>query len=357
MAELRHYGHGRWVLVGLVVGQLLLLGYQIRSPEAGGIRLIRLWSAEAVLPAERLSQHYVSKVRDFTANYVALRGVHQQNQQLQKQVTELELQNQQLRQAVRDLPALDALLGFHRSLALSTTPAQVISHGASPDAQAIYLNRGRNQGLRVNMAVITPQGLVGKLSQVLANSSQVLLITDPDCGLGVLVGAQGYRGILHGMGAGAAEVEHVLKNEAVKPGEEVVTSGEDQVYPKGIPVGTVTAVLTSHDGIFKALALKPAAELGRLQDVLVVTAQLPAPVESQEAGLTAGDVGEEHLPGLAQPAAGIGLIRPGQLPIAIPTPPPVIPMPPQAAGVAKPAGAVKPAGAAKQKASGGGGQP
>ncbi|MGH9413484.1 MAG: rod shape-determining protein MreC [Terriglobales bacterium] len=342
MPEFGRQSRGRWVLSALIAGQLLLLAYQVRRPEAGSIRLIRLWSAEAVLPAEKLSQHMVSGIRNWSEGYVMLRHTHEQNQRLQQQVTQLELQNQQLRQAVRDLPHLDALLGFHRTFALSTEPAQVISHGASPDAQAIYLNQGRRQGLRRNMAVITPQGLVGKLSQVLATSAQVLLITDPESGVGVLIGNQEFHGILRGLGAGAVEVDRVLKNEAVKAGDEVVTSGEDQVYPKGLPVGTVTGVLPSHDGIFKVLTIKPAAELGRLQNVLVVTAQLPAPAESQEAGLTAADVREGRLPGLPQPASGIAAGRNQQNEIAVPTPPPVIAMPAAAAG--PPKAAVKPGG-------------
>ncbi|MGH9485967.1 MAG: rod shape-determining protein MreC [Terriglobales bacterium] len=332
MADYRHRSQGRWALLALVAAQLLLLGYQVRRPDAGVIRTIRLWSAEALLPAENLSEHVVSGFRYWTRNYIALRHDHVRNQQLQQQLTRLELQNQQLLQAVRDLPRLDALLGFQHSYGLTTEAAQVISHGASPDAQAVYLDRGRRQGLRRNMAVITPSGLVGKLSQVLDNSAQVLLISDPQSGVGVLIGKQGIHGILKGLGAGRVEIEGVLKDEPVQVGDVVVTSGEGQVYPKGIPVGTVTAAGVSHDGIFKSARLRTAADLGSLQAVLVIRAQLPAPAESLQPNLTAADVREQRLPGLAQPAAGIGAASLPAATIAIPTPPPDIPMPPAAMG-------------------------
>lgn len=341
--DYHHGSNARWVLGALVASQLLLLGYQVRQPDAGGIHLIRRWSAEAILPAEAFSQHVVNGLRSWTSNFSSMRSTEAVNRQLQSQLVQLELQNQQLRQAVRDLPQLDALLGFRRAYGLATVPAQVISHGASADAQAIYLDRGSRQGLRRNMAVITPKGLVGKLGDVLPNSAQVMLITDPQSGVGVLIGTQQIHAILRGLGAGRIEAERVLKDEPVKAGEAVVTSGEDQVYPKGIPVGTVISVGPSHDGIFKSAELTPAAELGRLQNVLVVTAQLPAPAESQDLGLTAADVREQKLPGLPAPAAGIGPIRVGE-PIPIPTPPPDLPMPKAAAGPGKPATAAHPGG-------------
>ncbi|MGH9467469.1 MAG: rod shape-determining protein MreC [Terriglobales bacterium] len=342
-ADFRHRSHGRWLLGALVVGQLLLLGYQVRRPDARGISSIRLWSAEAVLPAEALSEHFVSGTHHWLANYVTLRHAHEQNLQLQHQLIQLELQNQQLRQDVRDLPRLDALLGFQHGYGLATLPAQVISHGASVDAQAIYINRGRHNGLRRNMAVITPQGLVGKLSQVLGSSAQVLLITDPESGVGVAMGAKGVRGILHGLGAGRVEVENVLKDEPIAVGDQVVTSGLDQVFPAGIPVGTVTGVVLGNDGVFKKVKLKPAANLGRLQAVLIITAQLPEPAESKDSGLTAADVREQRLPGLAQPAAGIGPAAPPQTQLAIPTPPPDLPMPAAAMGLQPVPQPVKPA--------------
>ncbi|MGH9477361.1 MAG: rod shape-determining protein MreC [Terriglobales bacterium] len=340
--DYRHHSHAVWILGALVAGQLLLLGYQVRRPNAGGIRRIRLWSAEAILPAEAFSQHVVSGLRSWTSNFSSLRHTQAENRQLHSQLVQLELQNQQLRQAVRDLPRLDALLGFQHTYHLATVSAQVISHGASPDAQAIYLDRGSSQGLRRDMAVITPQGLVGKLGEVLPSASQVLLITDPESGVGVLIGPQGIHGIVRGLGAGRIEAESVLKDEPVKPGDPVFTSGEDQVFPKGLPVGTVLSAGPSHDGIFKSVAIQPAANLGRLQAVLVVTAPLPVPAESQDQGLTAADVRQQHLPGLPVPAAGIGPILVGQQ-IAIPSPPPVLPMPKAAEGQPKPPASAHPA--------------
>jgi rod shape-determining protein MreC len=296
----RHRNRSRYVLAALVVGQFFLLGYQVRSPQAGGVRLIRLWTLKAVLPAERLSSGVFGGVRAWFGDYVTLRHTRGENDALRAEVGRLELQNQQLREAAREVPELTALLGFQRGFELRTVAAQVIGSSSSTDAQLLYLNRGTENGLRLNMAVLTPEGVVGKLTQVLSNASQVLLISDPESGAGVLIGNQGVHGILHGLGAGRAEIERVLKDEPVQVGDAVVTSGEDQVYPKGLKVGTVTGVGASHDGVFKTVSLRLAANLGRLEQVLVVTAQLPVAAETQDSGLTAADVRQARLPSLPE---------------------------------------------------------
>lgn len=289
--------HAKYLLACLLLGQFVLLAYQVRRPDAGGVRLVRLWSFDAILPLERATQRTFTHSRGFFQNYVDLRGVNQQNQALRSRVAELELQNQQLREAARELPGLETLLGFQRALHLKTLAAAVISGGASADAQAIYLDRGSTSGLNRNMAVITPDGLVGKITQVMASATQVLLITDPQSGAGALVGPAGVHAVARGAGAGRVELRQILKDEPVAVGASVVTSGEDQVYPKGVPIGTVISVAPSTDGIFKSAEIRLAANLGRLEQVLVVTTAVSAPAESQ-AGLTAADVRQAQLPAL-----------------------------------------------------------
>jgi len=306
--------------MGLLAAQFVLLGYQVRAPQAGGVRLVRLWTIEALLPFERVAGGMAGTTGSWWRNYIAVRAASQRNAALQQEVARLQLQNQQLRDAAREVPRLDALLGFQHAYGLATQAAEVISSGASADAQALYLDRGANAGLRRNQAVVTPDGAIGKLSLVLPSTAQVLLLTDPDSGAGALVGAQGIHAILRGLGAGRAELHNVLKDEPVAVGDAIVTSGEDQVFPKGIPLGTVTAIHPSTDGIFKSADVRLAADFGRLEQVLVVTAALPPAIEPQDQGLTAADVRQQRLPSLDKPAAGV-VAWPGTLPA--PPPPPV----------------------------------
>ena len=333
-------------LATLVAGQLLLLGYQVRRPNSSGIQTIRDWSVEAILPVERLTGHLAGGVGGFFHRYVGLRQAERQNAAMQAQLMRLALQNQHLRESVRELPQLQALLGFQRAYGMRTTAATVIGRGMSSDAQVVYIDRGADAGLKLNMAVITPGGVVGKVSQVLGDSAQVLLVTDPDSGVGALIVAAApaptpapapaptaapnapapaaggtapvasassassatsaftgsptgaVNGILRGLGAGRAELHNVLKDESTPDGALVVTSGEDQVFPKGIPIGTVIATRPSTDGVFKTVEVKLAADLGRLENVLVVTGALPPPPDETNSGQTAADIRQARLPAL-----------------------------------------------------------
>ncbi|MGH9392728.1 MAG: hypothetical protein ACRD1E_01035, partial [Terriglobales bacterium] len=119
------------ILLGvLLLGQLFLLGYQVRRPDAGGVSLVRFWSAAAILPLERATQHTVAGTQGWFGKYIALWGVSRDNQDLRDQVARLTLENQRLREGVRELPELQALLGFQRAYGLKTQAAAVIGGGA-----------------------------------------------------------------------------------------------------------------------------------------------------------------------------------------------------------------------------------
>lgn len=332
------------ILLGvLLLAQLFLLGYQVRRPDAGGVSLVRYWSAQAIVPLERATGHAVSGTSSFFGDYVFLRNANRENQALRDQLAHLTLENARLRENARELPQLEALLGFQRAYGLQTLAATVIGGGTSPDAQALYVDRGTASGLRRDQAVVVPQGLVGKLSQVLGSSAQVLLISDPGSGAGALIGADGVHGILRGLGAGRVEVRNVLRDEPVQAGEAVVTSGEDQIYPKGIPIGTVTGQQFNSDGVFKTVQLKLAADLGRIEQVLIITGALPPPPSQKDAAadandaqaLTAAEVRQAKLPSLPKPAAGITPDWPKDLPSATALPPNTPPVEGDALGIPK----------------------
>ncbi|HWG38414.1 MAG TPA: rod shape-determining protein MreC [Terriglobales bacterium] len=322
----------------LLLAQLFLLSYQVRRPDAGGVSLVRFWSAQAIVPLERATGHAVSSTSGFFGDYVFLRNAKRDNQALRDQVAHLTLENAQLRENARELPQLEALLGFQHAYGIQTMAATVIGGGTSPDAQALYVDRGSNSGLHRDEAVVVPQGLVGKLSQVLGSSAQVLLISDPESGVGALIGASGVHGILRGLGAGRVEVRSVLKDEAVKVGDEIITSGEDQVYPKGIPIGTVTGQQANSDGVFRTVQLKLAADLGRIEQVLIITGATPPPAAADAASdqaLTAAEVRQAKLPSLPKPAAGIAPDWPKDAPSAVALPPGTPPVEGDALGVPK----------------------
>lgn len=286
----------------LLVGQLLMLAWQVRRPDAGGVRLLRVWTIEAIVPVEKVSQWAIGGVRSFLHNYVALHEAEQQNQDLQRQVGQLRLQNEELQEQVRSMPQLAELLAYQESYINRTMEADVIGSGASASAQVIYLNRGEQDGVRRNMPVITPDGVVGKITQVFHGTAEVLLLTDPDSGVGAMLEQSRLHGILQGRGNGRAELRLIVDDQQVHPGEHLITSGEDQVYPKGLPLGTVISARPGN--MFQNIRVKLAVDLGRLEGVLIVTGEGKStmPQTAPSDAMTAAQIRQAQLPTIPEVA-------------------------------------------------------
>jgi len=145
----------------------------------------------------------------------------------------------------------------------------------------VYLDKGENDGLKKDMAVITADGVVGKILQVYPHTAQVLLINDQTSGLGAIVERLRQQCIVKGSPAGETMLENIMADEDVQPGDSVITTGGDGIFPKGLPVGQVVKV--SHSDLFLRIHMRPAADLSRLEEVLVIT-------KLQEVAFPAGEV-------------------------------------------------------------------
>jgi rod shape-determining protein MreC len=146
------------------------------------------------------------------------------------------------------------------------------------------------------MAVITPTGIVGKVVQVFPDSSQVLPINDQFSGVGAALKSSRLQGILKGAPNGATTLQYVMSDEKVEPGEEVITSGGDRIFPKGLPVGKVVSVEPGKD-LFLNIRVVPAARLDQVEEVLVVTKILEREPDTKDLGpLRASDILAERLP-------------------------------------------------------------
>src|SRR5208337_766818 len=147
--------------------------------------------------------------------------------------------------------------------------------------RTVYIDKGDNAGIKRDMAVMTSDGIVGKVLVVYPLVSQVLLISDQSSGVGALLEKTRLQGVLRGTATGEVVLERVMSDEQVPVGETVLTSGGDQIFPKGLPVGTVTKVAKGKD-LFLDIKVRPAANLSKLEEVLVL-------VEKQERQATAED--------------------------------------------------------------------
>jgi rod shape-determining protein MreC len=158
--------------------------------------------------------------------------------------------------------------------------AEVIGSSPGENSNTILIDKGTDAGLRADLPVVTADGVAGKIVAVYGHSSQVLLITDPAAGAGALLDQRRVQGVLKGEGRGLCRLDYVMNDNAVSPGDKVVTSGLDRVFPKGLPIGTV---VEAKDGnIYKNVIVKPAVALNQLEAVLVVVSEASAPEEARK---------------------------------------------------------------------------
>ncbi len=203
-------------------------------------------------------------------NYVYLRGVRQENRDLKFEIERLRLEQVRLTDDAQQAHRLQALLGFKEQYIAKTVAAQVIGASGSEQSRSVYIDKGANDGVEKDMAVITADGVVGKVLRTFGSTSQVLLINDQSSGVGGVLDKSRLQGVVKGTSSGDVILENVMTDESVAPGERVATSGGDQIFPKGLTVGTVMKVSPGAD-LFLNIRLKPSASLNRLEEVLVIT--------------------------------------------------------------------------------------
>lgn len=311
------------VLSVVLLAQFLGLAVQVRTPAARGsdgkgVRLLRYWVVAMMSPPEKVMSHTGSGARGFWGNYIDLRHTREENQALRAQLEQLRLEQAALLEDAKQGQRLQGLLGFRQKYIYATVPAQVIGTGGSDQSRILTIDKGSKEGLKRDQPVITPDGIVGKLVEVFPHTSQVLEINDQTSGAGVLLEKTRMRGVLRGNAYGQPQIINVLPDDRVKLGEKVVTSGGDQIFPRGLAVGTVEKVVSDPDREpYVDVVLKPAANLQHLDEVLIVTEtsdQLPAAAQrdlakSEAAGAEememqrASDILAEKLPGLQDPNA------------------------------------------------------
>jgi rod shape-determining protein MreC len=262
------------VLVGVLFAQVLGLAVQVkRTTDSEPTRLIRVWAVGMVTPLEKTLVWTKTSTSNLWSNYFYLRGVRAENRSLKAQIEQMRLEQVRMSQDADQARRLQALLGFKEQFISQTTAAQVIGGSGSDLSRLIYIDKGYGDGVRPDMAVITGDGIVGKVlraDRADRHVAQVLLIDDQTSGVGTILDKSRLQGILRGTPSGEVVLEKVMSDETVPVGELVLTSGGDGIFPKGLPVGRVTKV-TPGSELFLNIHVHPAADLSKLEEVLVVT--------------------------------------------------------------------------------------
>jgi rod shape-determining protein MreC len=290
--------HRNLTLLALVLfGQILGLAVQVRKGADGGsTRLIRVWAVSAITPFEKAVVYTSRWFSGTWRNYVYLRSVRVQNEKLRDELERMRLEHVRMVQDAGQARRLQTLLAFKEQFISQTMAAQVISTTGSEYSRGVYIDKGSKDGIKADMPVITPDGVVGKVIRVYPSSSLVLQINDPSSGAGVILEKSRLQGILKGSASGETFLANIMADETIEPGERLLTSGGDRVYPKGLAAGTVVRVNPA--GTFLNVEVKPAAQLNRLEEVLVITkiVEKAPEVNEQNTPLRAVDILAQRLP-------------------------------------------------------------
>jgi rod shape-determining protein MreC len=257
------------LLTGVIVAQVLLLAVQIKR--AGQVRLVRVWAVELISPVQRAGSWTVYNLEHGWGNYISLHNTRHDNEALRAELDRLKVRNAELEGRAHEADRLASMLNFRQAHAdVPMAAARVI--GASPDSGSLVVNidRGSRDGIRRDMGVITPDGVVGKILAVYPDISQVLLLGDKESGVGALLAETRTQGVVRGSGKPDLSMDYVSNGAKVSVGEAVLTSGQDRIFPKDLPVATVAEVAPDRKNPFMLIRVKPAAHLDRLEEVLVL---------------------------------------------------------------------------------------
>ena len=281
------------LLAGVIVLQVLLLAVQIRRDSQG--RLIRVWTVGAVTPFERAGATGIGGIRGAWNHYFALQNTSRENERLHHENDTLKLQINQLQSKAAEADRLATLLTFRQAhQSVSMVAARVIGTSADTASQTVYLDRGERDGIRRNMGVITPDGVVGKVIESYRDTSQVLLLTDKDSGVGAMLAGPRIQSPVGGVGEPLLVMKYVANDDTVNIGDRVVTSGMDRIFPRDLPVGIVEQIKPGTP--FKQIRLKPAANLERLEEVIVLLSLQPLDL-NRDTSAAAAEVTKKTVPG------------------------------------------------------------
>lgn len=254
------------VLLLLLVGQLLLLAYQVKTNQ--DVRLIRLWAVTAVTPVARIIEATRAGLMGAWENVFVLGDVRAENKRLKADLAQLRLKNQLLAAELQMADRVKALAEFRSHTPSKTLAARIIGTGTGANARTVYVDRGSVEGVKRGMAAITDKGIVGKVIAAYPTASLVQLITEHGSVAGVISQKNRVRGTLKGQGAATLIVDYIRNEEKVDPGEWFYTSGTDRIFPRGLPVGRVKMVREGRGG--KEVVVEPSGFDSGLEEMLIV---------------------------------------------------------------------------------------
>lgn len=257
---------------GVLLGAAILLHVVLISAQVNtvsGLPVLQVVTFGSFSEVQRGTMALVDGVRNLWSGYIALQGVQSENDALRQELQTLQVRLQHERAEAQRTDNLRQLLELRERANLETTAAEVIAAAASPEFRTVTIDKGTGEGLKTDMAVISPAGVVGRVILPSGRASKVQLLIDRNAAAGALIERTRVQGVVEGVGDGSLRMEYVPGTSDVRPGDLVVTSGIDGIYPKGFVIGTIEHVDRGTGG-YHLIAVRPAVDFTRLEEVLVV---------------------------------------------------------------------------------------
>ena len=255
-----------WLFMAVVVGHILLISTQVATRR--GVPILEALTFGVFAEVQRSTTSGIGSVRDVWQNYFALQQTRQENQQLHTEVAQLRVGLQQERALAEQSRMLQKLLDMKMETPLKTTAAYVIAGAASPDFRTATIDKGTRDGLKPDMAVISPAGVVGRIILPTSRAAKIQLLIDRDAAAGAVTERGRAQGVVVGTGT-SLRFDNVSGTADLKIGDRVVTSGIEGIYPKGFEIGQIESI-ERRAGEFSAIIVRPTVEFSSIEAVLVV---------------------------------------------------------------------------------------
>jgi rod shape-determining protein MreC len=261
-----------YLFLGVILGHILLISAQVNS--RAGVPVLEFVTFGIFSEVQRVIASGFGGIRDVWGGYIGLRHLKTENETLKRQLADAQIAVQQQRALADRARGLQQLLELRDRSNLKTTAAQIIGDAPTPDFRTITIDKGTLHGLKTDMAVLAPAGVVGRVIKPTARSAIVQLLIDRNAAAGVIIERSRAQGVAMGAGDGRLRLEYMSEAFDVAVGDEVVTSGIDNIYPKGFAVGKIDSIEKS-GAAYRRISIKPAVDFSGLEEVLIVLTPTP----------------------------------------------------------------------------------
>jgi rod shape-determining protein MreC len=262
-----------YLFLAVILGHIILISAQVNS--RSGVPMLEQVTFGIFSEVQRGMSTSFTSVRNVWSGYIGLRHVKQENDDLKRQLAESQVALQAQRALADRARGLEKLLELRDRVTLQTTAAEIIGSSPSQEFRTVTINKGTSDGLRQDMAIISPAGIVGRVVVPSARSAKVQLLIDRNAAAGAIVERSRAQGVVVGIGEDRLRLENVPETADLVAGDLVVSSGIEGIYPKGFVIGTIEGVEKSGPA-YKRITVKPAVDFSALEEVLVVTTPTPA---------------------------------------------------------------------------------